>query len=132
VTRWPIFTWRLHAFGSLATYEKPMSDRISPIFLQGLSISGFAMILLTIVFFDKSSPFPGVHALIPTIGTALVLGCATSETYVGRALAAKWVSGLGLLSYSAYLWHQPLFAFARIRLIEKPGLVIFGALSAIS
>ena len=61
-----------------------------------------------------------MYALVPVLGVVLLLLFADKETYVARLLSAKIFVGIGLISYSAYLWHQPLFAFARIRLIKTP------------
>ncbi len=80
---------------------------------------GIAMIAASIVLFDKTTPFPSLFALLPTVGTALILLCADRSNRTGQLLALKPLVGIGLISYSAYLWHQPLFAFARIRLGEE-------------
>ena len=99
----------------------------------GLALLGLAMILASIFFYDQTTPFPSLWALVPTIGTALVLLCAdASETLAGRLLSARGPVSLGLISYSAYLWHQPIFALARIRTFRQPPVWIMLALSALS
>jgi len=79
--------------------------------------AGMASILLSLFLFDERTPFPGLNAALPTLGTALVLVGASEGTSVGRLLAWRPLVGLGLISYSAYLWHQPLFAFTRHALL---------------
>jgi hypothetical protein len=54
--------------------------------------------------------------VLACLGTVLVIGCGTPASAAGRLLSHPWPVGIGLISYSAYLWHQPLLAFARIRL----------------
>lgn len=80
-----------------------------------LSAIGFLLIAYSILFFDRQTPFPSVYALVPTLGAALVIRFADSQTYVARILSQSWVVGIGLISYSAYLWHQPILAFEKIR-----------------
>lgn len=82
---------------------------------QTLSLAGLALIVGSIFLLDGSRPFPGWWALPPVVGTALVLAFATSGTLAARLLAWWPLVAVGLISYSVYLWHQPLFAFARIR-----------------
>lgn len=74
---------------------------------------GIALILYSIFAYSKSTPFPGLYALVPTLGTVLVILFATQKTTVGKFVGNKLLVGVGLISYSGYLWHQPLFAFAR-------------------
>lgn len=74
---------------------------------------GLALIGFSVLTYDQHTPFPGVHALAPTLGTALIILAATPQTLVGRMLGHRLLVGIGLISYSAYLWHQPLFAFHR-------------------
>jgi peptidoglycan/LPS O-acetylase OafA/YrhL len=80
---------------------------------QVLALGGLAMIVYAIVSFDKGMRFPGVSALVPVLGAVFVIAFATPETWAGKLLGARWFVGVGLISYSAYLWHQPIFAFAR-------------------
>ena len=74
---------------------------------------GVALIFYAIFTYNENTPFPGLHALVPTVGALLVILFATHQTSVGKFLGNKIFVGIGLISYSAYLWHQPLFAFAR-------------------
>lgn len=80
---------------------------------QLASAAGFLLILYSFIFFSKSTPFPGLYALLPTIGTAFIILFADEYTYIGKLLRHKYLVGMGLISYSAYLWHQPLIAFAK-------------------
>lgn len=84
------------------------------------SLLGMTLIILSIVSFDERTPFPGAYALIPTLGALLVILCATPGTMVGHVLTRRAIVGIGLISYSAYLWHQPLLAFARHRHPGEP------------
>ncbi len=80
-----------------------------------LSAFGLGLVLFSIFFYDGSTPFPSVYALAPVGGAALIIMFGARETWVAKLLSLKAFVGIGLVSYSAYLWHQPLFAFARIR-----------------
>ena len=93
---------------------------------------GMLLVIYSIVAFDSQTPFPSLYTLIPTVGAALIILCASHETVIGKCLGNRWFVDVGLLSYSAYLWHQPLFAFAKHASLEKPTEGLFGALSALS
>lgn len=93
------------------------------------SIIGLALLALAIFVFDKNTPFPSTYTLIPTIGTALIIICGTERTLVGKLLGSKVFVGIGLISYSAYLWHQPLFAFTKHRVLGEPSGLLLGALA---
>lgn len=89
--------------------------KFSLIVRQIFACIGLALILFAITSFDKDTRFPGVSALIPTLGACLIITFATNETLIGKLLSTRLMVILGLISYSAYLWHQPIFAFARYR-----------------
>ncbi len=87
---------------------------------QWLGLVGLAMIVAAIFLLDASTPMPGLYSLLPVVGTMLVILYAVSGTFAARLLGTRALVGIGLVSYSAYLWHQPLFAFARIRSFGEP------------
>ena len=74
---------------------------------------GVVLILFAVFAYSKATPFPGLYALVPTLGTVLIILFATQNTTVGRFVGNKAFVGVGLISYSAYLWHQPLFSFLK-------------------
>lgn len=89
-----------------------------------LSLIGLAAIIFSIFFYDETTPFPSRYALVPVIGVVLLILYADKETIAAKLLSIKSLVGIGLISYSAYLWHQPLFAFSKIyRKTEPPPLL---------
>ena len=79
-----------------------------------LALFGLTAIIFSIFFYDETTPFPSVYALVPVIGVVLLILYADKETIAAQFLSNKVLVGIGLISYSAYLWHQPLFAFFRV------------------
>jgi peptidoglycan/LPS O-acetylase OafA/YrhL len=94
-----------------------------------LSSFGLVAIVFAIFSYDSSTPFPSVYALVPVIGTSLIILFGRQGTWVAKLLSVRGLVGIGLISYSAYLWHQPLFAFARIRSLAEPNHVVMGGLA---
>ena len=111
----PTRGWELLVGVFTAFYLKYNTHLKSHSLNQVLSLIGFGMIAYSIFAFDKTTPFPSLYALIPTIGTGLLILYAVPKTYVHKLLSLRFIVGVGLISYSAYLWHQPLFVFARQR-----------------
>jgi len=90
---------------------------------------GIAMIVFSIYEYNEEVPFPSAYTLLPVLGTVLLILYASKGTIVAKFLSLKAFVGIGLISYSAYLWHQPIFAFARIRLNESPSFALMLFLS---
>tara|TARA_R110000796_G_scaffold64770_1_gene149923 strand:- start:288 stop:2174 length:1887 start_codon:yes stop_codon:yes gene_type:complete len=97
-----------------------------------LALMGLTAIVFSIFFYDESTPFPSLYALVPVLGVILFILYANRETFAAKLLGTKAFVGIGLISYSAYLWHQPLFAFARIKQIDHPSTTLMGGLAVSS
>jgi len=124
----PFRAWELLA-GSLCAFLMQGKPQPSS---HALSLTGLLMIGYAILRFDEATPFPGINALLPVVGTALILVFAGPGSWGARLLGTRPLVGIGLISYSAYLWHQPLFAFARIRSIGAPSPALMAALALAS
>ena len=129
----PTRGWEILIGSFVAFYLFRKEDRKTKIDIsEALSISGLLLIIYGVCAFDQHTPYPSLYALIPTIGTALVILFATQQTLVGKLLGSKLLVSVGLISYSAYLWHHPLFAFARHRSIAEPSRVLIFSLAVVS
>lgn len=106
----PTRAWELLA-GSLCAFLHFEGGHRRSNLLSGL---GIALIVFAIFYFDQGTPFPSIYAVVPVTGAALIL-LYGSGTKVAALLSTRIFVGIGLISYSAYLWHQPLFAFARLQ-----------------
>ncbi|MDP4547780.1 acyltransferase family protein [Marinobacter sp. MDS2] len=83
-----------------------------------LSSFGFLLILIPVIIYDENTPFPSFFALPPVIGASLIIIFGNLDGITKRILSTRILVSLGLISYSAYLWHQPIFAFARVQSFE--------------
>ncbi|MBS0181750.1 MAG: acyltransferase [Nitrospira sp.] len=103
-----------------ASSDASPTQRRTTVVRQILSMVGLMLCAYGVWAFDARTPYPSFYTLVPTIGTACIILFATHDTFVGKLLGHSWLVGIGLISYSAYLWHQPLFVLARHRSIESP------------
>ncbi len=92
---------------------------------------GLLLIVGSMASFGFDVHHPGFITLIPVLGTVLIIRFRTEGEWVGRTLSRPSMVYLGLLSYSLYLWHYPIFAFARMA-TTAPTLVHKGAWIALT
>ena len=124
---WEILAGSLLALSEQERFEKKLSTW--PEWLPNVaSVLGFALIANSIFTFDSETPFPSFYTLLPVAGTLMIIRFADSDTFLGRCLATPGLVGIGLISYSAYLWHQPVYAFARLYSLRPPSKLFFSAL----
>lgn len=97
-----------------------------------LAMAGLLAIVFAVFAFDRTTPVPSLFALLPVGGVVLLVLYGDRETLAARILSTPLLVGIGLISYSAYLWHQPILAFARIRSAAELTILQTSILIAIS
>ena len=119
----PTRAWELGIGGLLAVVRLPLPPRGTAAARHCVGILGVSMILAAVFLFDKNTVFPGLSALLPCFGTVLLIWVgmsqpeglqdAPSQGLVTRFLATRPMVSIGLISYSLYLWHWPVFVYLR-------------------
>ena len=89
----------------IARYEQGLRNAVSA--------AGAAMLVIAFVVIDVGKGFPGMLALLPTVGAALIV-LAGPTAWVNRFLSLGVMVWIGVISYPLYLWHWPMLAFGRI------------------
>ena len=97
-----------------------------------LAFIGLSLIIIPVFLYDENTPFPGLTALLPVFGTVLIILFATGHRYTQKILSHNIFVFIGLISYSAYLWHQPLFAYVRYYMQGTPSDLVFIGLTILS
>lgn len=105
-------TWELLTGALLAIWLHSGPSRAPAWVRDGAGWLGLALVVASIAWLDERIPFPGVAALLPCLGSALVIGAGC----LGRGIVQKVLSlpplvWVGKVSYSLYLWHWPVLAF---------------------
>lgn len=114
----PTRAWELLVGSILATGAVPQL-RTSAM-RSIVALTGFVAVCIPMLAYDKFTPFPGVAALPPVLGTAMIIHAGTGGTnLVARVLSLRPVVFVGLLSYSLYLWHWPVLALLHYRLVRE-------------
>jgi SGNH domain (fused to AT3 domains) len=119
----PTRAWEL-AVGGLVALTAGQWRRLPALPAAIAGWGGLALILLACTLLSTTTPYPGTAALLPVLGTALVIGagCAAPAQGCGRILALSPMRAIGRVSYSWYLWHWPVLLLAPALLGHPLGL----------
>jgi peptidoglycan/LPS O-acetylase OafA/YrhL len=130
----PFRFWELLAGALVALYllKRQPSEEATTWMHQLIGLVAIALIAYPIFTYEQDTPFPGWYALAPVVGSVLVILFVRPATWVGRVLTWSPVVLIGKISYSAYLWHVPVFAFVRQYFSDAPGPVVMFGLSVLS
>lgn len=118
----PHRAWEL-LIGALLAVAAPRRSGDAQMFGQGwagwpaevAACLGLTMIVVPCLLYDRQTPFPALAAVPPCLGASLLIhaGDCPARSVVGRLLGSAPLRGVGLMSYSLYLWHWPVLAFMR-------------------
>jgi peptidoglycan/LPS O-acetylase OafA/YrhL len=132
----PFRAWEL-LIGVFCAYAINFNFFNKNLFTRELApLLGVLLIIISIISYDKTTPFPSFYALAPTLGTALIILSTNKATFIYKILSLPLFVGIGLISYSFYLWHQPIFAFSRhlsmhdLSNLEKHFLILISLIMA--
>ncbi len=107
--------WELLIGSILAYYEIKIGHRSTNktlnVFLPGL---GLLLICHSILFFNDKMFHPSLYTLSPILGVCLIIWFSSKGELITKIISSKLFVGIGLISYSLYLWHYPIFAFVKV------------------
>ncbi len=131
---WPLSRfWELLA-GSMLAYIEIKYGRVahSPL-TQAMSIIGLYLIVSSFILLDGDAAHPGFITCLPVMGVMLIIAFSSGHDVVGKILGCRPFVAVGLISYSLYLWHFPIFAFGRMGGVSSDNMdkVIWIALTVI-
>lgn len=108
----PTRAWELLC-GAMLAVLPASKQSVRPWLYQAVGLAGLASVLVAVFCFDRTTEFPGWAALLPVLGaTAMIWSGAQGPTWVASVLSARALVWVGLISYSFYLWHWPVYVYA--------------------
>lgn len=108
--------WELLAGAILALLLEKRSDDGNIV----LSAIGLVLIIFSYVYPYFLSANPAIVESVPILGAALIIMYSRPDNATGKVLSIKPLGFIGLISYSIYLWHQPILAFVRLISRRQP------------
>jgi peptidoglycan/LPS O-acetylase OafA/YrhL len=108
--------WELGVGAGLALVKPALRILTAPA-ARGAGVLGLALVVGSALLMDETTPFPGTAALLPVLGTALVVagGARLPDGTIARGLAHPVLRYIGRVSYAWYLWHWPVLVLAKAR-----------------
>jgi peptidoglycan/LPS O-acetylase OafA/YrhL len=109
---WELLCGSLLALGVMPTIRSRMGNEF-------LAWAGLGAILTSVFAYTSDTRFPGLAAVLPCFGTCALIHAGQAGTLPTRLLSLRPVAGVGLVSYSLYLWHWPLIVLSEYQLMRK-------------
>ena len=120
----PTRGWELLA-GSILAYFEITNGKRSENKALNLILPSVGLFLIGhyILFFNDKIFHPSFYTLSPIIGVCLIIWFSNNDELISKILSTKLFFGIGLISYSLYLWHYPIFAFAMVKDILQETII---------
>jgi peptidoglycan/LPS O-acetylase OafA/YrhL len=118
--------------GTAASRTSTRSRRFSALILSVQSLIGIGIIVVASAMIGKDDSWPSVLTVLPVAGAVMVVADSSPHSPGNRLLSNPVFVRIGLWSYSIYLWHYPLFAFTRYRLVGKIDIALSVILIVVS
>jgi len=109
----PSRAWEF-AVGAAVAIVPPRLLKFSSTFANSICLIGFTAIIYSSTTYSESTIFPGLSALVPVLGTALIIFAAQNSLFSSFLLNFRLLKFVGNISYSWYLWHWPFIVFTEI------------------
>ena len=115
--------WEL-ALGAALAHSALIKPNLDSKIRSLISWFGLFLLIVAVIIIQKNYLFPGLWALLPTMGAACII-FAGEDAWVNRQLLSlRMFVWFGLMSYPLYLWHWPLLTFARIMESGTPSVLV--------
>jgi peptidoglycan/LPS O-acetylase OafA/YrhL len=115
--------WELLVGAFIANNQKKINSYNFSILRKNIiTIFGLFLIVFSILFFNKNISYGYIYAFFSIIGVSLIISFQDKEILINKILTNRFLVFIGLISYSLYLWHYPIFAFGRITELFGDGI----------
>lgn len=133
----PFRFWELSLGGLLAITDfkrlRSLIKKQEQMFIHnGIGAVGLLCIFTSFIVFDDTMMHPSYITLLPVMGTCCLIFSGTQENWFSRLISSKSFVYTGLISYSLYLWHQPILVLYRLTISQQLDTVSFIAIFAVS
>jgi len=116
--------WELIIGSILAYFEIKLGHRSKNQTLNKIFPGvGLILIAYSFTFFNDEMIHPSFYTLLPIIGVSFIIWFSNRDELITKILSTKFFVGIGLISYSLYLWHYPIFSIARVNYFLEDNII---------